>query len=404
MLNHIVVVDDSEAIRLVLESELKALGVNLVKSFSDAREALGYVKGVSTPIDGVLTDLQMPFMDGLEFIEALGKQRFRGGVVMISGMEERVVKLAVDIALSYQVCLVGSVEKPVERDKLAQQLSRIVQLQGDEPKEIKYLKRRELMDKIRQDKIIAYYQPKVNLHTSELVGLEVLCRIDDPAQQGIIPPDRFIPVAEKFDLADDLTKKVLERSLKEFKLFRDEFPDANVSLAINISPNQLYSDALPHFICDMCERYGVSREKLVVEITERQVITDQRQLANLDRLRLKGFGVSLDDFGSGFTNIRQIKNYPFTEIKLDQAIVQNISTDRISQVILDALAEIAGEYDATVVAEGIETIEDYFYMQKQPGIVAQGYLISRPKPIQELIRWYHAWLKKQSGVGSQTSL
>lgn len=173
MLSHIVVVDDSEAIRLVVENELKELGVRQVECFADARDALNYIKKSTSPVEGVLTDLQMPLMDGLEFIEALGKQRYRGGVVVISGMEERIVKLAVDIALSYQVRLVGSVEKPIASEKLAQQLQRIVQLQGDAPKTIKYLKRRELLESIRQNQVLAYYQPKVNLNTSELVGLDV---------------------------------------------------------------------------------------------------------------------------------------------------------------------------------------------------------------------------------------
>lgn len=397
MLNHIVIVDDSKAIREALKKFLVELGIEKIDDFSSALTALDYIKETASNIDAVLTDLQMPAMDGLEFVEELGKINYRGGVVIISGMDERIVKLAVDIALSHQIQLVGSVEKPIIQDKLAQQLQRVSQLQRQSPTEVDYLKRRELVKKLEGNELIPYYQPKVNLNSGELIGLEVLCRLDDPIHNKIITPDRFIPVAEKFNLIDLLTEKVIEHALPEFNLFRESFPEVSPSLAINIAPNQLYNNELPNMICSMCERFQVGYENIMIEVTERQLITDNRQLANINRLRIKGFGVSLDDFGAGFTNIRQIRNYPFTEIKLDQGLVKHIATDRVSQVIMEALYGITSEINMSVVAEGIEKIDDYEYMEKQKGIIAQGYLISRPKPIKEIIRWYHAWLKKMPG-------
>ncbi len=398
MLKNVIVIDDSMAMCQFLEASLKNLGIASVTAFDNGPDAIDYVSANMAAVDGVLTDLEMPGMDGLGVMEQLGKMHYRGGLIIVSGMEERIIKLATDIALSLRLHLVGSVEKPINYNKLQQMLGRIILLKGAPPDEPKLIEQRDLTNHIYHNHLLPYYQPQVNLNTGEIHGFEVLCRIDAPNEPEIVSPDRFIPVAEQCGLINKLTEFLMLRALDEFKEIKQALPDVKHKLSINISPPQLYDDTLPDILSDSCDSREVDIQEIVIEVTERQIINERKQLINLNRLRLKGFGLALDDFGAGFTNIRQMKDLPFTEIKVDHGLIKHIANDRISQVILHALEHISSEFGMALVAEGIETIEDYAYMESCKNILAQGFLISRPKPLNEIIRWCHAWQKKQPGM------
>lgn len=399
-LKRTLVIDDSRAIRELLSAELKNLGVQEVVCFENGATALEYLHENPGKVDGILTDLHMPRMDGLELLHKLGEMNYQGGVIIVSAMEERIVQLAVQIALSLHVHLLGSLEKPINLERLTQLLFRLKQVRGVPARPLELIKKRELIELLEQGHVLPYYQPKIDIRTKRITGVEVLCRLDNPARHEIVTPDRFIPVAHRFGLIDLLTEKLMLKCLQEMSSITDwgttDQPPGLVS--INLLPSQLFNSALPSRCTELCEQIGFDRHRVAFEITERQVLSEPAQLSTLDRLRIHGFGVSLDDFGTGYTNIRQLRELPFTEIKVDQCLIQHIVNDRVSQVVLESLIRIAAELRMSLVTEGIEDIQDYLYLEHAHHVIAQGYLISRPKPLHELKRWMHAWYKEHGAA------
>lgn len=392
MIRTAIIAEDSKSLQDLLVHQLQTLGVQETLCCNNGEEALQAIQANPSHWECVITDLHMPVMDGLELLEALGNGNYRGGVIIASSLEDRVVQMAVEIALSHKVHLVGSLAKPFNTLELTRLLQKSREIKGLVPLEVKYLKQRELLDSISNNRILPYYQPKVDNRTGTLIGMEVLCRLDCPQGHEVITPDRFIPVAEKFDLIDLLTRQLMEQTLKDYKKLCQEL-GCEPKLAFNISPLQLHNPKFPTAMGNICDSAGINRGQIIFEVTERQIMNEKKQLITLDRLRIHGFGLSLDDFGTGFTNIRQLREFPFTEVKVDRCLIKNINKDRVSQVILRALSGIAEEFKMALVAEGIEEPSDYNYIAENFHLIAQGFLISRPKSIDEIIRWHHAWLK-----------
>ncbi|MCG8613926.1 MAG: EAL domain-containing response regulator [Pseudomonadales bacterium] len=391
MLNSALVVDDSTLFQNLIKAELTDLQVQTIRVCNDGREALALVEHNPDQFDCIITDLHMPKMDGLQFLEALGKAAYRGGVIIASSLEERIIQLAVNIALNQKLHLIGSLNKPIMPDKLAQLCYRTAQRQRLLQPDIVLIKKRILNDALLKNRVIPYFQPKIRFNEKKIAGLEVLARLDLINQHEIVAPNRFIPVAEKFGFIDQLTNCLFEKTLPQYKTLQTELQTPNLKLAFNLCATQLTDSTLPDRLCQYCDQYGVRQENIVLEVTERKIVSDTVQLMTLDRLRIHGFGLSLDDFGTGYTNVRQLREYPFTEIKVDKSLVNQIHDDRVSQIILRALIDLAHEYHMDIVVEGIEDIREYQYLEHFSDLVAQGFLISRPKSYEELIRWSHAW-------------
>lgn len=132
----------------------------------------------------------------------------------------------------------------------------------------------------------------------------------------------------------------------------------------------------------------------IIEITEEYALRQSSQLETLNRLRMAGYGISLDDFGTGFTNLNQLRTLPFTEIKIDRSFISRICNDKFSQVIVRSLMEVTKEQGVDIVAEGIEQFDELEYLQQNPtGLLLQGFLICKPKRFDDLISWYVKWQK-----------
>ncbi|MCK5639621.1 MAG: EAL domain-containing protein, partial [Gammaproteobacteria bacterium] len=204
-----------------------------------------------------------------------------------------------------------------------------------------------------------------------------------------IPAGLFIDTAERGGLSEALTFRIFEAALEEYPVIAEEFGD-DCKLAINISPILLADKKLPEKISQILDKNNHDASNITLEITEGYAIEETTQLETLNRLRIHGFNLALDDYGTGFTNIQQLKNLPYTEIKIDRSLIYGISHDKLSQVVTNGLFDIFSELQVDVVAEGIETEEDLNYLNNLPVPVhLQGYIISKPKPLDNIIRWHH---------------
>lgn len=229
------------------------------------------------------------------------------------------------------------------------------------------------------------FQPKVHLATGVVTGVEALARWTDP-ELGEVSPVVFVPVAERCGLIDALTEWALRTTLRQWVAWRDQ--GIKLHVAVNISAISLRDVYLPDYIQRLCMHEGVPCEFLTVEITETATQNVVRLLDTLTRFRLKGFGVSLDDFGTGYASLLQLRQLPYSEIKIDQSFVRDAATSRESWLIIKAVTDLAHAMGLVVTAEGVEDMETLELLRELGCDDIQGFLISRPLAGPKLLEWF----------------
>ena len=391
---HIVVIDDSRAILLLLQSMLDKQGYHQVTCVDCAAKAIKVIGRHPEKYALLLTDLNMPDMDGMQLLRKLGEMKFKGAVGIISEMEPRIITLAAEIAQHHRLRLIGCVPKPIQPEDLSGLLLKAEELVGEIAADKQVLSKAELQEALEKGWVHPYYQPKVNMVTNKVDSVEVLMRIKRPGEVNAVTPWRFIEPAEKFGLLDAMTFHLIRKASESFDYLKRIFGD-QVKLGINLSPPQLEQDDLVERLESVFREEGIAVDKVVLEITEERALRNARQLETLNRLRMRGFGVSLDDFGTGFTNVGQLRTLPFSEVKIDRSLIINIHRDAFCQAVVQSLADISKQLDVTLVAEGIEQVEELKYLIATcDRMVIQGYLICLPKPIEALAAWYASWQKQ----------
>jgi EAL domain-containing protein (putative c-di-GMP-specific phosphodiesterase class I) len=228
------------------------------------------------------------------------------------------------------------------------------------------------------------YQPKVRLDTGALTRLEALVRWDDP-ELGPVEPSRFVPLAEQHGLIGPLTEWGLRTTLEQWKAWRDEGLDTN--LAFNISAISLQRLDFPDLVERTCVELEVPTDRLVLELTEGATQPLIKLMDTLTRFRIKGIGLAIDDFGTGYSSLLQLRQLPFTEVKIDRQFVRDLPQARDCCVIVRAIVDLAHGLGLTATAEGIETVEQLRFLRAGGCDVAQGYLIARPLDGDALGSW-----------------
>jgi diguanylate cyclase (GGDEF)-like protein len=229
---------------------------------------------------------------------------------------------------------------------------------------------------------VLHYQPKVDLHSRTVTGVEALVRWRHP-ERGMVPPPSFIPLIEQTALIGPLTLHVIDRALAQLVSWRRR--GIILEMSVNLSARNLLDPELPGKIAALLDRHSIPSERLTVEVTETAAMVDpDRAVSVLEALRASGVRVSVDDFGTGNASIEYLTTLPATEIKIDRSFITDILHDARAQAIVRSTIDLARNLDLSVVAEGIETeavIEHVAALGCQTG---QGYFISRPLPAEEL--------------------
>lgn len=383
------IVDDSLAICQVLEQQLTHFGIAAVDYCHDGEDALAKVKADPARYDALFIDLHMERMDGLELMHQLSELRYRGGVVVISALDNRIIEFALELISNYHLRVLGSIEKPFQNSLIAFMVRRIKNARSPVPEVETLPKRREIIEALKLGQLQCYFQPQICAQNNKITGFECLTRLDIPNRPQL-KPSEFMPVVERFNLYEPLLEALFESAAPSVPRILDAL-DYDCHFGFNLSPQQLFNDALPDLLNDYCQQSNISKDKIVIEITENQSMGTGHQLKNLNRLRIHGFELSLDDYGAGFTNLRQIKNLPFSEIKLDSLLIDGLHNDKVLKIIVDSVHQLTQELNIRLVAEGISDASDLMTLSNIGVDVYQGYLFCRPKTVDEILRWIPHW-------------
>jgi EAL domain-containing protein (putative c-di-GMP-specific phosphodiesterase class I) len=235
------------------------------------------------------------------------------------------------------------------------------------------------------------YQPKVSLTDGRLRRVEALVRWDDP-ELGAISPSKFVPLAERHGLIDQLTNWGLRTTLRQWLKWRDE--GLETCLAFNISALSLDHLDFPDLVERMCRALDVPTDQLVLELTEGATQPLVKLMDTLTRFRIKGIGLAIDDFGVGYSTLMQLRQLPFTELKIDRFFVDDAPASKDSALIVKSIIELAHGLGLTVTAEGVETAEQMKLLRELGCDVAQGFFVARPLEPDKLQDWVVEWRER----------
>ena len=381
------VVDDDMVVLQQVKAMLNKLGVNEVLTAVNGVEATRALNERGGEIEVLVCDLSMPEMDGVELIRGFGKTNFKGGLILISGADEKIISTVNKLAVLQGVRVLGQLQKPVSAAQLAILLSHADDLpvQKFQAASGPLATKEEIRAAMVAKEFSIWFQPKVDATSLRAVGIEALARWQLPSGK-FIPPDNFITVAEREGLIGELSQILVSIALTEgAKLFAAGFP---LKIAINLSGRWLNDLSLPDFIFSNTRSAGLRAVDVILEVTETGVMEDLTiALDVLSRLRLKGFGLSIDDFGIGYSSFEQLGRIPFTEMKLDRSFVNKGVQDAAARAILESSMDMARKLNLSTVAEGVETELDLKLVRSLSCDLVQGYLIAKPMPVQDLIVW-----------------
>ena len=244
--------------------------------------------------------------------------------------------------------------------------------------------RADLRHAIHEDQLELYYQPKILAGVDQVIGAEALVRWKHP-QHGPISPDEFIGLAEHCGLIRALTHRVIETAVKQlWQWCKDGF---RLNVSVNLSARNLLEQDLPHTVSRLISRYGIPPELLTLEITESVIMEDpERALKIVTRLEKIGVGISIDDFGTGYSSLGYLMKLPARELKIDRSFVMKMESDPASATIVRSTIELAHNLGLLVVAEGVETEDNWKALKELGCDIGQGYYFAKPLPPVELVQ------------------
>lgn len=335
--------------------------------------------------DLIVMDLSMPEGDGIELLRFLSAEHSKAMIVLISGVDPKILNTARTLGEEQGLNMVGVLSKPFRVEGLEALLTEQLSL-GDE------IPTTELSEAIQSGQIEVHYQPKVTVRDGAgclIDDVEALVRWRHP-KKGLLLPNKILPVAEQGNLMRPLTLAVVRTAFKQVVAWREMGLD--ICIALNLAPELLNNLNLPDEIAELAREYGIEPNKVVLEITESGVMEDTILAMDiLTRFRLKGFQLSIDDYGTGFSSLAQLYRMPFSELKIDQSFIRDVTKNKEARVIVETTIAMAKGLSLPICAEGVEDQDTYDFLTSYKCEKLQGYFISRPIPGDALIEFVFSW-------------
>jgi len=389
---NVLVVDDSNVQRNHVMNMCLEQGVTNVKGAINGIDAID--KLLEDKFDLVFIDLEMPIMDGVELSRKIAKDKLAESVIILSSKDPSLISSIGTMAESDGLTVLGTFKKPMQISDLENSLNRLKTHKNTNESHKIYnrLVVEDLTKGIKEKQITLFYQPKLTCKGLLLKGVEALARWNHPTL-GFVSPVEFITAAEEFGVISELTHYLFDIALKQKVQWRDH--GINFHLAFNLSPLSLADDNLANNISSQVELHKIEPKEIVLEVTENAICGEiSTAIETLAKLRLKGFKLAIDDYGTGFANAQQLSRVPATELKLDRILVDNVATRPQQLAILRSTVNLAKDLGLTTVAEGVENFDDFKLLLKLNVDLVQGYYFAKPMDANNLVHWLQVDLAK----------
>ncbi|CAI2797349.1 EAL domain-containing response regulator [Pseudomonas fluorescens group sp.] len=393
----LLIVDDEPQVRKLLETLLQHEGYQTLTAGS-GEEALQLV--AQQPPDLILLDIMMPGMDGYEVASQLKGDETTAGIpiIMLSALSEPSARVN-----GLEAGAEEFISKPVERVELWLRVRNLLRLKtrGDWVSHSRELAQRptgmNVHDLARQDlenalrqavehhEFTLHYQPKVEVASGRLCALEALLRWERP-DYGAVSPAVFVPILESLGLIVPVGRWVIEQVCRQIAEWQ-QGPIGPVEVSVNVSGHQLIEGDLIADIARLLKQNQVEPHWLEVELTEGSLMENtQHTIASLQRLHTMGVKISIDDFGTGYSSLAYLRRFPIDTLKIDIAFIREVTSNPQDAAITRTIIELAHSLNLRVVAEGVETQAQLAFLKEAGCDQIQGYLFSRPLPVETLER------------------
>lgn len=373
---NLLLIDDDKDFSSFFSEALRTVGA-CCQVITDPRAVLSFDLAET---DHIVIDLSMPNLDGLQVLRFLKDINFAGYISVTSGQAMPLLESAKEICQLHNLNFHTILQKPFDigfLDELLEppQFTSVSRAEQKSDNNLSCRLATKFSNALKSGEIDVYFQPKINLETNEITGLEALARWQ---LAGVfVPPEHFIALAENYNLIGQLTNQIVEKSLSHFARFITF--NRQLGLSINLSSVELCQQDLPDFLFEKVTVYGLSPHMITLEITETVLLEKNSvSLEILARFRLMGFQLSIDDFGSGYSSVNMLQNGPFTELKIDKVFIQSMHSTDKSKIIVQSIVDLAKKLELKIVAEGIETRQDLQEVIKAGCKYGQGYFFSKP--------------------------
>ncbi|WP_440873714.1 EAL domain-containing response regulator [Thalassotalea sp. PLHSN55] len=385
---NVLLVDDSVSIlNYVSEVLNKVYDITSIFTASSAVEATQIIRKTNN-INLVFLDLNMPNVDGIQLLEQISQLKYKGYLVIMSGVSIRIISSVELLAKKYQLNYIGTLLKPMHESDFHPIFQKIG-LNKTHYSAAESLKNYEIIRAIKNDDIEVLYQPQVELITRTFVGVEALCRMKHP-RLGTVSPDQFIDKAEESDLIVHITMAVFKKSMHNWRKWHQM--GLHIKLSVNASPIALEQPEFADVILHLLQEFSMPADMLCIEVTE-SVLADNpiQELVNLNRLHMKGVEIALDDFGKENSTVERLQKLPLNYLKLDKSYFID-HKETIGQLsLINTSLSLASKLNIKTVAEGVENSEVMKLVTEIGCDFAQGYYIARPISAKEIIPWAKQW-------------
>lgn len=368
---------------------LTRLGAATVLEAADGAQALDRFDAAEA-IDLVICDLNMPAVDGIETLHKLADRNPAARIILLSSADARVLRSAKETAAAFGLRSLQTLQKPLTLGHLREALAApLPEAAPRGARGMSSVTAEDLGRGMAEGEFEAYYQPKVDIANGALTGVEALVRWRHPLL-GLLSPAVFLPVAQACGRFADLTDLVLDLAVRRCVAWHRS--GLAIRVSVNLPVASLADRELPDRLLRIVEAHGLPPASLVLEITEDgwlQQLESAREV--LTRIRMRGFGLSIDDFGTVYSTAQQLLHAPFDELKIDQSFIRQMVEDEESAIVVSSTISLAHRLKLKVVAEGVETAAQWEMLARMGCDQAQGYFMSPPLPGAEIEGWAAAW-------------
>ena len=391
---HFLVAQADPAQRRMLVEMLGHLGAPRVTEVPDGHTALRCFQDSFTPtVNVAIIDLALPGMDGLELIRTLAAMHCRARLIVVGNQPANLMFAVETMAQAYGFDLLGTVTMPVSGQRLRELLDNYAMPPERSESETSAggpsFTFAEVGTGLQARQFEPFFQPKIELETGQVKGLEAFARWRHP-DHGVLGPGAFIDALEQHNRIDFLDWSMIEKSVERCRAFHDM--GIPISISINLAPETLAHPQFMQQIAACVGRHRLLPDYLTFEIPESSVLTtDAGFVERLVRMRMAGFGLAIDDYGTGRSNLQLLARIPFTELKIDRSFVDGASKRRPLGTVLRSCLSLAHSLDRMSVAVGVETRQDWDFLQGLGCTYAQGYHIANPMEASAFPGWLEDW-------------
>ena len=389
----LLMVDDETFILSLSVRLLNKLGYEDVDTANNGVEALEKLDNSDPPYDVIICDLNMPEMNGVEFIYHAQQREFSGGLILLSGEDKRILETAKNLALEKNLNVLGVISKPlspIALEELLEAYKPTISGKSDIDSD-QTISEEELIDGLQGtgSELVLLYQPIAHIRSGEISGVETLVGWQH-ASRGLLESQTFIPLAEQHGLMVELTRKVYGKAVQQSAewLSNGIYLQNSICVSAGLFPNP----DLLEFILTSPQQLGVDPKYLILQLPESPAQSDSKNISEvLIQLRFKKLGVSIDSFSMGDAVMEQIKGHPFTQLKVNWETISTAGHDDDFEADIGKKIRFLKSMDMEIVAKGIQTKNDWYYAEKLGFDCIQGSFCSKPLFSEGLLEFVERW-------------